>query len=199
MTRKLLVVISLVSAAVASDAAVDLTPLPTEYQSQGFTYTRLTFKTDVGSIAYNPPLRWTYRGSGSRLQLTPPDKPFAEAAIETLPLPAAAQLDATAMDALAQQVLATAPPGSQNPAIISQAENTVAISSLPTLEVIVGYQALGEHFQKSVIICNFPDTQLVFRFTAKKADFPSLYQDFRRSLSSWQLREAKRPEPAGSN
>ena len=61
----------------------------------------------------------------------------------------------------------------------------------PSVQFVISYVTLGQTFQRSVIFINTPDTQLVFRLTAPKADFNALDDVFRRSISSWQWTETK--------
>lgn len=176
---------------VASSAygVIDLTPTVTEYEAHGFKYQQLLFKDDKRTISYEPPQKWAHRGEQTQLQLTPPDKKFAEALIQSIPLKAAEPLDPAGFPKFKEHVLAGVPSGSQMVTTIAEGENRLLVNGAQSFEVVVSYQALGETFQRSVILTNCNDTQLVFRLTARKDDFDALYQAFRRSISSWSVTE----------
>lgn len=172
-------------------AAIDFTPVVREYTSQGFNYVQLAFKTDVGLILYNPPLNWTYRGSSDRLQLAPPDNPFAEAVIQAGPVAVPAALDEAALNSLEQQALQQVPPNSQSVEVVKREQNPVLLNESQSFEVVIAYQTLGYTFQRSVIFVLTPDTQLIFQFAAPKDRFDALHASFRRSITSWQWNETK--------
>lgn len=185
MIRKCLFLLALWTALQTSKAGIDLTPTPAEYRAEGITIQQLIFKDGKRRISYEPPRQWTYRGGASRLQFTPPDQTFAEGVIEAISAPSAKPFDETTVKALEAQVMSTLPPGSQGATVINRHANPVILNQNLSYEIVVSYQTLGQWFQRSVIFVNCPDTQLVFRLTARKPAFESLSNAFRRSLYSW--------------
>ena len=177
-------------------AGIDLSPVVEEYRHAGFQYRKATLKEDNGTVTFIPPQGWALRGGKDRLQLTPPDKKFVEATVTAEPLPAPPALGEGTVRVLEQEVLASAPSQSQSIQLLDKQENPVAVGSYPTYQAGISYVQLGETFQRSVIFVYTPDTRLVFRFSAPKADFDVLYQAFRRSIDSWEWIPAK--PPAGS-
>jgi hypothetical protein len=167
-------------------AGLDLTPTLHEFSNEGFKYRELLFKDEKKQVKYILPDRWSWRGTASSLVLTPPDKAQAEANIETAPLPNPRPFDEACVKELTQRALHSVPAESQNVTIVQQQENPVPINGNPTLEIILSYEVYGEAFAKSVLFLHLPDTELVFKLTARKADFESLHTTFCRSLFSWQ-------------
>ncbi|MEY2540026.1 MAG: hypothetical protein QOG67_3766, partial [Verrucomicrobiota bacterium] len=99
-------------------------------------------------------------------------------------------LDEKAASALTQQVIKSAPPGSQQVAIVSEVQNGLLLGNNPTFEVVASYKAMGETFQRSVLFVNAPGKQLVFQLSSRKSDFDALYRAFRASILTWEWQEA---------
>src|ERR1700719_1753152 len=171
MKPKLVPGLLLVLFAATSAKALDLTPIVSEYVAEGITFRQLTFKDGKRQVVYEPPQRWTCRGSVSSLQLTPAKTDRADAVIQAVELNAPQTLDNKAIDALREQFLKSVPPGSQSVTLVSEEQNPVSLENGASYAVTVAYQALGETFLRSVVFVNLPETQLTFRLTARKADF----------------------------
>ena len=167
-------------------ADFDLTPTPHEYVGEGIKYQELLFKHDKRQVSYMPPARWSWRSAAGLLVLTPPDKTQAEAAIAQAPLLAPQTLDEACMKELVQRALQSVPPGIQNVKVVQQEQNPIPINGNPTWEIVISYEAYGQLFQKSMLFLHLPDTELVFRLTARETDFAALHNAFRKSLYSWQ-------------
>ena len=189
MNCKLLLPVLLNAVASTAYGVIDLTPTASEYEAQGFKYLQLVFRDDKRTIIYEPPQKWDHRGQKSQLQLTPPDKKFAEALIQAIPLKAVEPLDPAGFIKFKEYVLAGLPSGSQLITTVAEGENTLLVNGAPSFELVVSYQTLGETFHRSVLLTNCNDTQLLFRLTARKSDFGTLYQAFKRSIMSWTVTE----------
>ena len=197
MNFKITLIALLFVATKVSNAEIDLTPIRSEYIANGAKIQQLQFKDGKRRIEYEPPAGWRIEGSGSQLTLKP--KPnFAQAAITLAPLSKPQPLDDTALTMLAEKYLADLPVGSQFAKIEEQTSNPVLIGGNASAQVTVSYQLAGEKFLRSSLISNLNNTQLMFRLTAKKNDFPALYRDFKTSLFSWHWTEEKE-EPAQSD
>jgi hypothetical protein len=169
----------------AAAAEIDFTPALTEYTAQGFTYRKVTFKNDEGSVTFTPPRGWTIRGAKDQLQLNPPNTNFVEAVIRAAPLPGSPRFDEPTVKALEQQVMSEVPPGVQSMQLVRRQENPVVMGPNLSYGFVVSYTTLGRTFQRSVIFVNCVDHQLILRFSAPKADFDTFNGDFCRSISSW--------------
>jgi len=198
MLCKSTIILVLSATVFTARGGIDFTPTASEFIGEGIKYQKLTFRKDKQLIEYYPPCGWTFLGSAERIQLRPPQKTFAEAVIEAVPLIAPQPLDEKITKALAQQFLSTVPPGSQFASVVNEEQNPVPLSGRPTFEVTVSYQLMGQKFLRSALYANLPDTQLVFRLTAKKDDFEPLHSEFRRSVFSWHLIEADAVSPESS-
>jgi hypothetical protein len=186
-----LFLLGFVIVALSAKAAVDLGPIPSEFEGEGIKYTQLTFKDDKRQVVYILPQFWSYRGSSSQLHLTPPPSfARAEAIIDTTPLAAPQALDEKAMETAKQQLLTSLGPSALGAKIVSEEQNPVLLSgNIATWEVTISYQIYGEAFTRSVLFANLPEAQLRFRLSASKKDFDALHRTFRASLVSWQWTE----------
>ena len=117
----------------AADGGIDLTVIPLDITEDGMTQRQLRFKCDEGRIAFIPPPGWNFNGAGSRAQLTPSQKAFAEGIIETAASPKPLPIDDAAKEAFKQQVIATLPTGSQGVETVSEAENSLMPGGNPEL------------------------------------------------------------------
>jgi hypothetical protein len=185
MKQKLVPGLLLVLFAATSAKALDLTPVVSEYVAEGITFRQLTFKDGKRQVVYEPPQRWTCRGSGSSLQLTPPNAERADAAIQTVESSSPQSFDEKTRTALKEQFVRALPPGSQTIAVINEEQNPVVLENSASYAVTGTYQVIGETFVRSVVFVNLPGTQLTFKFTARKADFENLHKAFRSSILSW--------------
>ena len=169
-------------------AEIDLTPAVREYTSEGAKFEQLTFTHGKQRIEYVLPRGWSFDGTRTELRLKPPKKAFAEVVIDAVPLSKSQLLEQNTAKALQQQCLGSLPPGSQFVKVEQEMENPIPFDGNHSFEVIVSYQVIGETFLRSTLFVNLPDTQLIFRFTARKDDFEPLQREFRTSLGSWHWR-----------
>jgi predicted Zn-dependent protease len=184
------IAILLLTIAGTAQSGIDLTPAVSEYISEGIKYQKLIFRHGEQGVEYNPPPGWKFHGRPDQLLLTPPNKNFAEAVIESVPLLAPQPREEAVSKALAQEVITKLPPDSQLVTVVSEEQNPVLLNGNRSFEVTVSYQVMGEKFFRSVIFANLPDTQLIFRLTARKDDFQLLHREFRTSISSWHWAES---------
>ena len=197
MWNKAALLSSLIAVAGTVTAGVDLTPSPVQVDDDGVKYQQLRFKSrDGGSVLFTPPQGWSFSGGGGRLVFKPPGKDFAEAVLETVPLPAPAPIDEAVRNEFKEQVVATLPPGSQSIATVAETENAIMPAGNPSFEVVVSYQLMGKTFQRSALLVHTPRERLLFRVTAQKADYMSLANEFGRSAMTWLFIEAKPAEGA---
>lgn len=171
-------------------ASLDLTPTLREYVSAGVTNRELLFKDNGREISYAPPPQWTWRGSSNALVLMPPVSQ-AEAVIEQKPLTASRPMGASQTGEILERAIQSLPEGSTNVVVVEQQENPVILGGNSTLGVILSYEAFGQAFTKSFVFLRLPESELVFRCTARKSEFDALQKSFRASLFSWQWNETK--------
>ena len=176
--------------AVTVRAGIDLTPSVSEYTAEGTKFQQLSFHDSKQRIEYELPSGWSFDGNANELRVKPPQKTFAEGVIQPTPLTKAQPLDESVRNSLKQKVLAELPAGSQLAKIDQEIESPLLLNGQPTFEVIVSYQLLGDKFCRSALFGNRQNTQWLFRFTAKKADFESLQSEFTRSILSWHWLES---------
>ena len=168
-------------------SGLDLTPAVNEYVALGMKHRQVIFNYDKQKIEFEPPSDWKIDGSPNQVRLTPPQKRFAEALIAATPQAKPQSLDENGLKLLAQQAIAGLPVGSQFAKIDEELPNSVLIGGNPSFEITVSYQSMGEKFRRSVWVVNLPDTQLIFRLTAKQDNFGTLHREFKTSIFSWHV------------
>ena len=186
MKMKVYALLLALAASGSGYAAVDLTPVTSEFVLAGIKSTILTFKDNGRAVSYAQPRGWAVAWGGPRIKFTPPNIPQAQGEIEQSPLQAPQPLTDETRKALVQQTIASLPPDSQDVAVVSDEANPLLVSGHETHGVTVSYVAFGQHFVTSVLYVNTADTQLRFRATARKADFEKVHAEFRGSIYSWQ-------------
>jgi hypothetical protein len=157
-----------------------------EFTGEGVIYRRLTFRDDQRTISYLPPQGWHCSIIGKNLHLRPVDKNFAAAEIESVALDKPTPLDDSVIATVTERVLNTLPPGSQPATLIKQEPNPLPFNNNTSYEVVISYRASGDTFQRGVLFVNTATSQLLFKLTAKKADFDALYRAFRSSIGTWE-------------
>jgi hypothetical protein len=185
MRRLLVFIYCLTSGLGTSQAAIDLTPTLTEYKANGLTFQQLVFKDGSRQVTYELPPQWTYRVVGSSVKLLPPNSSSADIFIQAQPLTAPQPLDEKGIAAARQHFLQAVPPTAQTVKLTGDEVDTVPFKTT-NCEFTATYQALGEVFIRRALYINLPDTQLIFRLTAQKAEFENLWRTFRGSVLSWQ-------------
>jgi hypothetical protein len=186
MKTKLLLLFLLAPPLWCAFAGIDFTPTAGERTFQGIKFPELYFHEKDRKISYEQPRGWKYSGDSSQIRFTPPDVPQAFGEISQTSLPAPQNFEEATMKRLQDQVLASLPPDSHDAAIVSAEKNPLVIDAHETFEVTVTYQLYSERYHQSVLFMNLPDTQLTFRFVARKPDFEKLHRAFRESLGSLQ-------------
>jgi hypothetical protein len=189
-----LLLITLIAFSATGRAAIDFTPTVTSYVSEGAEYANVTFKEDQRKITVTLPRLWTCRGDASRLQFFPPGENFVEGSVQAAPMKGILRFDEPTVKSFEQQVLATAPAGSQRVTLVRQQENPIILNGNLSYEFVISYETVGQVFSRSVIIVACPDQQLIVKFTAPKSVFDKLNGAFRQSIYSWTL-----TEPAASS
>ena len=189
--RSTIVAATICQIALPAYASIDLTPAVSEYTAEGMKFEQLVFHDNKQRIEYELPTGWTFDGSATEFHLKPPQKNFAEAVIQALPLSKPQALDENTRNDLKQKVIGELPAGSQFVRVEQEIVNPILLSGRATFEVTVSYQLLGEKFCRSVLFANREATQWLFRFTAKKTDFEPLQGEFRRSILSWHWLKAE--------
>jgi hypothetical protein len=112
--------------------------------------------------------------------------------IQALPFAASRPLDEKGIALARQHFLQVMPSTAQTVTLTSDEVDTVPFKTT-NCEFTATYQALGEVFIRRALYINLPDTQLIFRLTARKAEFEGLWRTFRGSVLSWQWTDPAPP------
>jgi hypothetical protein len=78
------------------------------------------------------------------------------------------------------------PPGASKVEVVEELVCPMTISGKSMIEVTFSYSFYGQPFRMNVLVMPREKEQLRFLFSARAADFPGLFKDFRRSLFSMQ-------------
>jgi hypothetical protein len=183
MKRLLLLV--LLTSSVCAKAGIDLTATPSEYVAEGLTFRQLSLKDGDRRIIFEPPPQWTFRGTSTTMQFTPPNTSRADAFIQVADAKAPERLDDNVISALREKFMATLPVGCQHAQIVNEEFNPVQFEGASSYAITGKYQAIGETFLRSTVFVNLPASQLTFRLTARQPDFEKLNKPFRGSILSW--------------
>ena len=173
-------------------AAIDFAPVIGEHEQEGVVFKQLIFREKGRKITYEHPRGWAYSGDSKGLRLTPPGVANAQADIEQSVLRAPQPIDEAV---LRDQALKTIPAGSLGATIVEEEQNPLQINRYDTYGVTINYVFHGQEFNANVLFANVDDTQLRFRFVARKQDFDKLFRAFRGSLFLLQWAEPHKASP----
>jgi hypothetical protein len=171
---------------ISAQSGIDFTPATGERVLEGIKFPELYFHENGRKVSYEQPRGWNYSGDAAHIKFVPPDARQAFGEFSQAPLAKPQNFDEETIKLLEAAVVAALPPDSQEIIVVSAEKNPLMINQHETFEVIVAYQLYSDRFQQSVLFMNLPDTQLTFRFVARKSDFEKLHRAFRGSLCSLQ-------------
>jgi hypothetical protein len=184
--RSRLLLFASILAALSGDcqASLDLTSVAREYVSEGINYRELIFNDGDRKVSVELPNKWQFRCSPEKIGFTVPDNHFVAASIEGFANPGKREFDEQTVKALLQKVQADLPADVTQVTVESR-PNPVMLDGHETFEVLVSYTLMGTAFQRSTVFVNLPETQVVFRLSARKEEFDSTNKVFRRLILSW--------------
>jgi hypothetical protein len=168
--------------------ALNLTAATRDYIAQGIKYHELIFTDAERKVSMELPPKWEFRSTPSRIRFTIPYSPDTEATIELRPLPQSLEFDDTAMKNLLQTVSA-ALPAAATKITVEARPNPLLIDGHECLEVLASFTLSGIPYQKSVLIVNAHETQLVFQLSARQSEFSAVNKTFRSLVLSWHWSE----------
>jgi hypothetical protein len=134
------------------------------------------------------PSKWSYRSNGDSIKLIPPNASNADVVIAALPLTGAQAFDDKSIATAREHFLQGIPATVQSMKVVAEQLNAVPFKA-GNYEITASYQALGEVFMRRALYINLPDTQLIFRLTARNKEFENLWRTLRGSILSWQWAE----------
>jgi hypothetical protein len=120
------------------------------------------------------------------LVLHSPHGARGEATIRQVRLANPESFDKESVKRLIEQVLASAPKGATNVAVVSQEMNPVMIERKETFLVIIKFDSYGEPYLRSVMFLNRGNEQMLFQLTAPQSTFPETQKAFQGSHFTWQ-------------
>ncbi len=169
----------------AAHAGIDFTPLQHAVDFEGVRVLQTAFSNGPDTVIYAPPGGWTLQGGGGQLRLVP-GASSAEALIEARSLAGKVTVDAETLGKLMEEMRRSLPREAEKIEWAEPEPNPVLLNRHPTYRLTVSYTAFGQPFKLTTIVCNFAEEQIRFRLRTRAADFDRLYDQFRRSLFTWQ-------------
>jgi len=185
MVRSLTLVLGAGFLIASAHGELQLTPRLSEYKADGATLKHLEFSDGGKSVTYQPPRGWDYFGSATRLTLSPPNRPQAEATISRIPLSQPGSFDDESVKKLVSDAVAMVPKGSENNSVVSQEKGPLMIQGKETFLLTLRYTFYGQKYGRSILFLNRGNEQIRFQLTCHEADFNELHRVFLRSHYSW--------------
>jgi ABC-type amino acid transport substrate-binding protein len=165
----------------AVEAAVDFTPLPHKKPVEGGSVDEIAFQYGSKVVTYSPPFQWQTSGDAGRAVFRPVESQ-AEAVIEARKKPEITAFDPDVVKALKSEIQSTLPRELQKVEWADDEVSPVIWNRHPSYRITVSYSSYAQRFTKTVIVCNFARMQLRFELATRESEFKKLYEEFRRSL-----------------
>jgi hypothetical protein len=163
--------------------ALDLTPISSFREMEGFKIPVLLFSDAGKKISFQPPAKWVVSGGGATLSLYPPDVPDA---VMQMRVRAIRPLPAGMTEDFEKWCRAQLPQDAAQPTLESQAENVFMLGTLGSRQYTYSYAAQGRRFTTSVAIVDWtPTERLAVVVTARSTDFVNVQGTAIASIFSW--------------
>jgi len=181
------IILLLLLGAASARAGIDFTTLAHEANFEGVRVAQTAFRDGQELVIYAPPGGWSLQGTPARLLLTPTNAGQADGVIDARPLTSpVAPLDADTIAKLREEIAATLPREAEKLEWEEIEINPLLLNRHETRRLTLSYFAFAQRYKISVVVCNFAEQQVRFRFSARAVDFEKLYEQFRQSLFTWQ-------------
>ena len=163
--------------------ALDLTPVSSFRELEGFRIPIVLF-TDAGKkIAFQPPAKWNVSGGDGVLSLYPAECPDAVMQLRVRPRK---PLNPGATEDLEKWCLTQLPQDATDPTRESEAANVFTLGVLPSREFTFSYAAQGRRFTTSVAFVDWNERErIAVIVTARTPDFRPIHEAAMRSMFSW--------------
>jgi hypothetical protein len=171
----------------ATASALDLTPVSSFREMEGFKIPILLFSDAGKKIMFQPPTKWVVSGGGATLSLYPAEPPDAVMQMRVRaikPMPEGLKED------LEKWCRAQLPQDAAQPTVEGEAENVFMLGELGSHQFTYSYAAQGRRFTTSVTIVDWsPTERLAVIVTARTPNFAAVQSTAMRSMFSWSVKE----------
>ncbi|MDR3402243.1 MAG: hypothetical protein P4L99_07065 [Chthoniobacter sp.] len=167
-------------------ADVDFTPKESFYLAESTRVPNVAFRNGSVPITYSPPGGWTLSGSGSKVTLSPPDKPQAGATMETQPVTNLPPTTEENLKVYTDLAVSRLPQEALKVTVVEAVVCPLRFDTKTMAEVTLTYVHFGQQFTTNVILLPYNKELITFQMTARTADFAPLAKAFRASLYSMQ-------------
>jgi hypothetical protein len=179
-------VVPLLLAASCARAELHFTFQSQDSDLDGVKLHQLVFSDGDRQVKYAPPRDWQYFGDENRLRLVPPRGQTGEATVTRTKLQQPQKFDEVTMKRLAEEVIASAPPGARRVSMVSQEKDHLLIEGKETFLVVVKFELYGMTQMRSVMFLNRETDQIRFQLTCPEPSFAQLEKQFLASHFTWQ-------------
>ena len=179
-------VLPLLLATTCARAELHFTFQTQESDLDGVRLRQLVFSDGNRQVKYAPPRGWQYFGDDNSLRLLPPPGKAGEATVTRTKLQQPQKFDDVTMKRLAEEVIASAPPGAKRVSLVSEEKNHLLIEGKETFLVVVKFELYGTSQMRSVMFLNRETDQLRFQLTCPETSFAQLQKQFLASQFTWQ-------------
>lgn len=182
-----LVLAAVFATAGGARAEINLSPKETVRDLEGAKFKQLEFTDGTKTVTYEPPRGWTHAAqNGAQLNLYPPGKVQADAAIRVIPLQRPLTLDEAGRKLLQQQMLDSLPRGAEQVTLVEQETSPLLLNRHETVGATYTFVLSGQKLRMNVLIAPLENSELCFTLSCREADFKDLHAAFRASLFTWQ-------------
>jgi hypothetical protein len=166
---------------------LDFTPRESFYYAEATKQACVAFKKGDKTIQYSPPDRWNLSGGGSKLTLSPPQIPQAEAAMSTQPAQTGAIPATDESLKLYSDLAVRLLPREASKVVVGEAKiANIKFSNHAMADVTLTYVLFGTAFTSNYLFLPYDKELITFQISSRSADFPKLSAPFRSSLFSLQ-------------
>lgn len=164
--------------------ALDLTPVPSFKELEGFKIPVTTFLDGNRKVVYEPPREWELSGGGAQLRLFPSKIAESEARFQLY------KRDSPASQKVPEDLKKSAttllPGDSADIRLVTQYKNPFMLGATGSSEFIFSYTANARLFSASIAIVDLsPRERLVITTTARAPDFNAVRLEVISSLFRW--------------
>jgi len=189
MKRLFFGILTLVAAFPRLVGALDLTPVESWREQEGFRIPTLIFNDPAGKVRYQPPADWRINGGPDTLSFYPSQQEAFMQFRLVARKPEPAAITGAAED-LAKWSLPFLPADAADATLAEERPSPFTLSGRSSREFIYTYRAGGQRFRTAVAICDLDERQrFVVVITARSADFSAIHDTGIASLFSWSQRK----------
>jgi len=186
MVRSIVRFAAFVAVIGAAYGDVDFTPKESFYLAESTKVPNVAFRNGSTPVTYSPPGGWTLSGGGSKVTLSPPDKPQAGATMQTETITNLLPATEENVKAYSELAVSRLPREALKVTVIDAVVCPLRFDSKTMVEVTLSYVHFGQQFSTNMVLLPYKKELITFQVTARTPDFAPVAKAFRASLYSMQ-------------